>query len=617
MGATGLRATPEEGMSGKAGRSFRWFNLGRKKQIQPAQASASEGFEWWCSNPESYGFEAPDRIFTKRELSDPDRVLPELLLPFDSKTDAPHPVEEASDFESAELAVPPVPPVPPVPDEFLRARLRQTTTALEDTLDQLLRPEEAAPEGTTPGTDTATASPAAEPAGGPESPTHLSMLRAKVQQNLLQLQAAIQQLASASPESLPPTRLAPSPAPARPVPLARATTLGRREGAGPAGSAQLHPASRTSNSQHGHAMDGCPMGSPCEKTRTAEALQVIVTAAEGPLEDAILECSFRGVRRQEELIKLKAQALVLPLSHGPRLATADDTLQVSLLQLQMSATFALHPGCSVYVWHSEGRGSISFELSSARRGVSSQELARWHTQYIGTLLEATLLERPPDPFDFMAQLMNCCAQAPEDGSALEQVGTRYLRLLSTEGLAPDSLFSVRCGSCKSRQVSLAELQGRRRLKIGSGMLLQLQVLRRESLASFPRRESLNLHFPRPRGDLQLQVETRASSSKGSSTSHLEASLQREYLLDHDLDTFGQQLVLELAKAMPLASFWSFLASKLKRLKLPIEGWNCHISGTCDASTCVSGCTKSCKLLQRQQLFENRSVATQAHATRHR
>lgn len=213
--------------------------------------------------------------------------------------------------------------------------------------------------------------------------------------------------------------------------------------------------------------------------------------------------------------------------------------------------------------------------------------------------------------------MNCCAQAPEDGSALEQVGTRYLRLLSTEGLAPDSLFSVRCGSCKSRQVSLAELQGRRRLKIGSGMLLQLQVLRRESLASFPRRESLNLHFPRPRGDLQLQVETRASSSKGSSTSHLEASLQREYLLDHDLDTFGQQLVLELAKAMPLASFWSFLASKLKRLKLPIEGWNCHISGTCDASTCVSGCTKSCKLLQRQQLFENRSVATQAHATRHR
>ncbi|CAL1150994.1 unnamed protein product [Cladocopium goreaui] len=239
--------------------------------------------------------------------------------------------------------------------------------------------------------------------------------------------------------------------------------------------------------------------SQCRVPRAPRALQFTVPHMDfGRAADAVLEFSYAGVHRQEAVTKLlENRPLLLPLTDAKKSCRSlgRQGIHVSLLRLCETANFVLHPGCSVYTW-SSGPTKIGFRLSG--RETRSKDMMQWHMRYIAGLLEATLLERPKNPFSFMADLVACCQEVPKE-TGLE--GARCFHLLWAEGLPPQALVSVRCGQ-KSRQASVEDLlAGRKRLEIGEGSLVQVQVLVRESMMGLPPpfvEEQLHqVQFPRP------------------------------------------------------------------------------------------------------------------------
>lgn len=282
---------------------------------------------------------------------------------------------------------------------------------------------------------------------------------------------------------------------------------------------------------------------------------------------------------------LENRPLLLPLTDAKKSCRSlgRQGIHVSLLRLCETANFVLHPGCSVYTW-SSGPTKIGFRLSG--RETRSKDMMQWHMRYIAGLLEATLLERPKNPFSFMADLVACCQEVPKE-TGLE--GARCFHLLWAEGLPPQALVSVRCGQ-KSRQASVEDLlAGRKRLEIGEGSLVQVQVLVRESMmglpppfveeqlhqVQFPRVQSemrpcgrCHRALPRPEEDLRLQIKVQYAESSTPRLCYYpgEGEAQKQYLVDHDLHDFGQELVRELVEAsyaMPV-DFLSFLGNKLSR-----------------------------------------------------
>eukprot|EP00435_Cladocopium_sp_Y103_P040830 s2094_g11.t1 len=168
-------------------------------------------------------------------------------------------------------------------------------------------------------------------------------------------------------------------------------------------------------------------------------------------------------------------------------------------------------------------------------------------------------------------------------------GARCFHLLWAEGLPPEALVSVRCGQ-KSRQASVEDLlTGRKRLEIGEGSLVQVKVLVRESMiglpppfveeqlhqVQFPRVQSemrpcgrCHRALPRPAEDLRLQIRVQYAESSTPRLCYYpgEGEAQKQYLVDHDLHDFGQQLIRELVEAsyaLPV-DFLSFLGNKLSR-----------------------------------------------------
>jgi len=327
--------------------------------------------------------------------------------------------------------------------------------------------------------------------------------------------------------------------------------------------------------------------SQCRVPRAPRALQFTVPHMDfGRAADAVLEFSYAGVHRQEAVTKLlENRPLLLPLTDAKKSCRSlgRQGIHVSLLRLCETANFVLHPGCSVYTW-SSGPTKIGFRLSG--RETRSKDMMQWHMRYIAGLLEATLLERPKNPFSFMADLVACCQEVPKE-TGLE--GARCFHLLWAEGLPPQALVSVRCGQ-KSRQASVEDLlAGRKRLEIGEGSLVQVQVLVRESMmglpppfveeqlhqVQFPRVQSemrpcgrCHRALPRPEEDLRLQIKVQYAESSTPRLCYYpgEGEAQKQYLVDHDLHDFGQELVRELVEAsyaMPV-DFLSFLGNKLSR-----------------------------------------------------
>eukprot|EP00435_Cladocopium_sp_Y103_P039029 s2094_g10.t1 len=144
--------------------------------------------------------------------------------------------------------------------------------------------------------------------------------------------------------------------------------------------------------------------SQCSRApRAPRALQFTVPHMDfGRAADAVLEFSYAGVHRQEAVTKLlENRPLLLPLTDAKKSCRSlgRQGIQVSLLRLCETANFVLHPGCSVYTWAS-GSTKIGFRLSG--RETRTQDMMQWHMRYIAGLLEATLLERPKNPFSFMA-----------------------------------------------------------------------------------------------------------------------------------------------------------------------------------------------------------------------
>jgi len=306
----------------------------------------------------------------------------------------------------------------------------------------------------------------------------------------------------------------------------------------------------------------------------------------GRASDAVLEFSYNDVHRQEAVTKLVESSFTRPLLlpiQGTRKGrclgrlSGRQGIDVSLLRVCESTSFVLHPGCLVYQWKSPS-ATILFQLSG--RETRTQDAVQWHIRYIQSLLEASVMERPKNPFSFMADLVGTCCAVKDTG--LDQ-GVRSLHLLWAEGLPRDALLSVRCGQ-KSRQASLEDLlNGRKRLEIGEGSVVQVQVLVRESMIGLPppfvEEQLHSVQFPRAsvsspsrcchgallRSEdllqLQIRVQYAHSTTPRPSYTACESEAGKQYLIDHGLNDFAQSLIRELVQVRP-GDVLSFIKGKL-------------------------------------------------------
>jgi len=190
-------------------------------------------------------------------------------------------------------------------------------------------------------------------------------------------------------------------------------------------------------------------------------------------------------------------------------------------------------------------------------------------RYLEKLIQAVLSARPAEPFEYMArQVRNLRLQEGGNGGRVH--GPCDLRVLGAEGLPPETLLTVRCGSGEGRQAQLSHLlEGRKRLKIPDGPLLQVNFLLPESAAHLPTSLGLQeVHFPRQGEILVLRVRV-AAAAEGASpqlSSRMQSVSAEEYLCQHKLLPFAQGLLQNLVKAPG-----SFLVDLEARLRAKAQG----------------------------------------------
>ncbi|CAE7508265.1 eryA [Symbiodinium microadriaticum] len=321
-------------------------------------------------------------------------------------------------------------------------------------------------------------------------------------------------------------------------------------------------------------------------------LQITVSHAIGNTTEAFLSCEVAGQRRQVSLDQLlevgpaqAAQALRLP--------AVTTSMELTLLSRLGHAALVLHPGVAGYSLELETpspskRRRLDLQVSPVSGLYDPAGVVERHKRYLEKLIQAALSARPAEPFEFMArQVRNLRLQDRAQGGC---VGPCDLRVLGAEGLPPETLLTVRCGHGESRQAQLSHLlDGRKRLKIPDGPLLQAQgkrprklrlsslecsllfqvtFLLPESAAHLPTSLGLQeVHFPRQGEILGLRV--RVAAAEGASpqlSSRMQSASAEQYLCQHRLLPFAQGLLQHLVKAPG-----SFLVDLEARLRAKARG----------------------------------------------
>lgn len=311
-------------------------------------------------------------------------------------------------------------------------------------------------------------------------------------------------------------------------------------------------------------------------------LQITVSHAIGNTTEAFLSCEVAGQRRQVSLDQLLEVGPGAHAAHAAqaaqalRLPAVTASMELTLLSRLGHAALVLHPGVATYSLEletpsspSRQRRSLDLHVSPASGLYDSAGVVEQHKRYLEKLIQAVLSARPAEPFEYMArQVRNLRLQEGGNGGRVH--GPCDLRVLGAEGLPPETLLTVRCGSGEGRQAQLSHLlEGRKRLKIPDGPLLQVNFLLPESAAHLPTSLGLQeVHFPRQGEILGLRVRV-AAAAEGASpqlSSRMQSVSAEEYLCQHKLLPFAQGLLQNLVKAPG-----SFLVDLEARLRAKAQG----------------------------------------------
>eukprot|EP00931_Biecheleriopsis_adriatica_P098384 TRINITY_DN7232_c0_g1_i4.p1 TRINITY_DN7232_c0_g1~~TRINITY_DN7232_c0_g1_i4.p1 ORF type:complete len:581 (+),score=121.39 TRINITY_DN7232_c0_g1_i4:384-2126(+) len=331
-------------------------------------------------------------------------------------------------------------------------------------------------------------------------------------------------------------------------------------------------------------------------------VHVTLGAFSGVAEVSMLSCKLAGVCRQAPMTRLledditsekrqvgsssRSLRLPMPATH------LNSKLEVSVLTIVADASLVLHPNCSRYSLEmgsvlgasikldfrvSGHRSHAENTVKGERPGHPAVKAMTPHTQYVETLLQAAVRERPAEPYSFLAsQLAALGTEVSSSESSAAQ-----LELLAVEGLPRGSLLSVRTvgrrgGECRQARIHTST-SPMARLKLSAGLLLQVQVLVPSAssvLCLSAGQESYPVRLDGSGGhtmDLLLHVRptfrprsgSQAASTCMSAADSLIcpgiAATQQTYLMQHGLLDFGKKLMHDLVKAAP-AEPLVFLAS---------------------------------------------------------
>jgi len=326
--------------------------------------------------------------------------------------------------------------------------------------------------------------------------------------------------------------------------------------------------------------------------------------------EATLSFKLAGVRRQAPLSMLRGPSVggsrpsTLRLPSPSALSEGQTVmLGVGVLQPLVEEILVLHPDFSRYnldlgigpmgpvrlEFRVSGHGAygssveedkVMEEAAGSDAAIMVKGFLSQHKlmQYIPTLLQAVIREKPADPYTFMAQQLRFLSTEEPTSSAPDGA---HLELLRAEGIPDGSLLSVRCGGDRRQALVSALLKDGLRLKLSKGLLVQAQILVPLVTVKVPLAGDKELYRTRlksPNGSishLTLRVQRGPPSMHGptkssacgsvgadSTGSGPETSDSEEYLVRHGILNFARQLMKELAESQPKEPF-AFIAKRLE------------------------------------------------------